>query len=442
MCLRLKAMINLSCIIFLLTVIAACGTTVKNSEKLGSAKEHDSLINKSSKWIVVLNDSRPERLKGWARSGSYQGSSDYNSLSLDRLAESILSEKPVKLVTQWPIESINVHCLVVTIPKRHQDSVIAELELDKRVKWVQPFNRFSVLAEKLSFYDPRNSSDPYGPLQTSFELLNLSQLDEGISGSGVSIAVVDSGIAQEHPDIHHAITENIDFVDSENQLVRPESHGTGIVGVMSAKRNNGLGIAGIAPKAKIHAYRSCWQNPQGKTQCDSLTLARALDRIAKTTPDIVNLSLSGPKDRLLDSLIAVILSKGSKVFAAYDKKREPDRRFPSPHKGIIFVKPFLGNTKLADNELIAPGTEIITTQPGDTYAFMSGSSMATAHMSSVYALIHQIAPDIEIEDFKRLMQKHSRVQQSRYYTDLCQLMLSIAGTYKCAGTGKKQLSDR
>ena len=93
------------------------------------------------------------------------------------------------------------------------------------------------------------------------------------TGSGVRVAVVDSGIDASHPDLAGQIAVNRNFV--AGRPMAAEQHGTGVAGIIAARAGNGIGLAGIAPGAKILGLRACWQAP-AKTLCDSFSLAKAL----------------------------------------------------------------------------------------------------------------------------------------------------------------------
>ena len=401
-----------------------------------------------SKWVVVLDDPRPERLKGWSGSSGYRGSLDYNDdLALKRLAADVLENVSVDLVTQWPIKSINVHCLIIAIPTVNQVEVLQKLEADSRVKWVQAYQTFEgrtlegILPQGKSLGEQNKPDsltgghdyqiDPYLRLQTVFHQLNIEEVSQVLTGQGITIAMIDSGVEMDHPEINHAILEQIDFV-STDVLIPSEHHGTGVAGAMIAQKGNGTGIIGLAPFAKLFAYRSCWETLGKKTICDSLTLARALDRVAKVKPDLLNLSLTGPKDRLLDSLIDVILKNGTHVVAAYDNSRKDNERFPTLRTGISIAQDSFAENNFSHKTILAPGKEVLTTQPGKTYAFMSGSSMATAHLTSLYALAMQASPEINLTEFSELFKNYTQKTSSGNQIDVCAVFLKLKVDIQCS----------
>ena len=101
----------------------------------------------------------------------------------------------------------------------------------------------------------------------------------------------------------------------------------------------------------------------------------------------MNLSLSGPKDLLLDRLVDRLLAQGVFVVAAFDPKRPSESRFPSRRDGVLIVRAEHMNQDF-NGEFTAPGKRIVVT-PTKGYFLMTGHSVATAYTSGVLALIVQ-----------------------------------------------------
>jgi subtilisin family serine protease len=97
-----------------------------------------------------------------------------------------------------------------------------------------------------------------------------------------------------------------------------------VAGIIAAKADNGVGMVGIAPGARLLALRACSERQRGSvtaSTCDSLTLAKALHFALERGADVINMSLSGPADPLLASLIELGLQRNVAVVAAFDGNR-------------------------------------------------------------------------------------------------------------------------
>lgn len=341
--------------------------------KVGSEVEQE--------WVIVFNDPRPARLQGWSNSGYNSKSSGYqSSLELKRFGRKIASQYDMQLKDEWLIQSLGVYCLVVRF-NQDQDSTMSKLKQNKRIQWIQLSNGFELLSDEQAL----NSQPKDGvSKRVSFAAYNLP---ETLNGEGVVIAIVDSSVDRSHPDLVKSINRNDDFVVSGTNVSLGEAHGTAIAGVMVSQPSSKFGVRGVSPAAKIEAYRGCWENRGGSTQCNTLSLARALDAVASSDVDILNLSLTGPSDQLLDRLLDKIIAKKVMVVAAFDPSRPNTKRFPRPREGVLIVRAS-NLDQIYDDIFTAPGSRVVAS-PGNRYDFMSGHSVAAAYTSGVLALCKQ-----------------------------------------------------
>jgi subtilisin family serine protease len=216
----------------------------------------------------------------------------------------------------------------------------------------------------------------------------LGELHQFFTGKGVTVAVIDSRIEANHPDLAGQISLSADF--ATGGATGGEMHGTGVAGVIAAKADNGVGIVGIAPHARLMALRACWQlAPQPPasvvTVCDSLSLAKALHFAIEHNAQVINMSLSGPQDRLLGRLIEIALGRGEIVVGAFDRA-VPGGGFPASQAGVIAVTDEATN---APSVYTAPGRDVMTTQPGGHWYLVNGGSYAAAHVSGLVALLRE-----------------------------------------------------
>jgi subtilisin family serine protease len=118
-----------------------------------------------------------------------------------------------------------------------------------------------------------------------------------------------------------------------------------------------------------------------------LSLAKALHFALDRKAQIINLSLSGPRDRLLQALIDLALERRTAVVAAFDPAR-PDGGFPASQPGVVAVADEALRT-VPRSVYRAPGQDVPTTQPGGTWTLVNGSSYAAAHVSGLLALVRE-----------------------------------------------------
>lgn len=358
-----------------------------------SQQSEQQLITKVSqaqqRWVIVFDDPRPARLQGWVRGNYGKGSSNYKAaLELARFSKKISSRYGLELHDEWFIPSLEVYCLVVSF-KNDQSVTLSRLKQDKAVQSIQLSNDFELLNERERL-KPANSDKEGAGLDD--RLPNLID-GQGVDGQGVVIAIVDSAVDGSHKDLAGSINTSKDFVvvgkvDTRSSVEGGESHGTAIAGVMITQRDTKLGVVGISPAARVEAYRGCWESVKlNKTNCNTLSLARALDAVARGEADILNLSLSGPRDVLLDRILQRIIDRGTMVVAAFDPSRPSSERFPLERDGVLIVRAH-GLDDGYKNVFSAPGARVVP-RPGNNYDFMHGHSVATAYTSGLFALRKQ-----------------------------------------------------
>lgn len=336
-------------------------------------------------------------------SGGY-GNSGWSARTAQRLAESYRLE----FVAQWPVSELGISCVVYQVPNGLPlNAAMDSLKHDKAVTSVQPMQRFDVLATPPV---GKTYSDPYLPLQKSFNDGSISDLHQRATGQGIRIAVIDSGVDIDHPDLKGQIEylENTAPEPGNHNLA--DKHGTAVVGVLSARADNRIGIVGIAPDAEVLAFRACWPDQPNAlaAHCNSFTLALALNKAIRMKSRIINLSLSGPEDPLLKMLVEKALSNGIIVVAAVPGQNQPGG-FPANLPGVIAVSQ--GETTI-DGAIAAPGQDILTTVPNNAYDFMTGSSFATPHVAGLVALLLQLNPNLQADEIKQqLAHPHAWLKQ-------------------------------
>jgi subtilisin family serine protease len=277
---------------------------------------------------------------------------------------------------------LGIDCYVMAVPDSVAiDAVVAQVSKDPEVAWSQPLHVYEARGSP----KPVSVNDPLFRAEPAASAWRLADLHRIATGRGISIAIVDSKVDVAHPDLSGQFSANVDFVAPP--AAAAEAHGTGVAGIVGAKAGNGIGIAGIAPEARMMALRACWQTRAGPTLCNSLSLARALQFAIEHNAGIINLSLAGPSDPLLARLIAIATSRGETVVAAFDPSL-PQGGFPASMPGVIAVADE-SLQSLPGRVYGAPGRDVPTTQPGGRWYLVNGSSYAVAHVSGLIALLRQ-----------------------------------------------------
>lgn len=293
-------------------------------------------------------------------------------------------------------------------------------------------------------------NDSLFPFQWSLDLINARRSMNHLTGKGIKIAIIDSGIDFDHPDLKNQFYINqkedlnqngtfepwdyreirngqsgdlnyldddgngfaddvigYDFVDLDfvnfgdwknpDPIPTDEAlHGTNVASIISAEGNNNIGMVGIANKAKILNVRAFDITGNGETD----DIANAIIYSAIRGVDIINMSFGDYfNSHLLEDAIKYALSMGCILVASSGNDDKPDPHYPSDYKDVISV----GSTNKSGKKssfsnwgvnlaLLAPGEEIVTCQAGGGYDLASGTSFSAPFVSGAIALFLENNP--------------------------------------------------
>jgi subtilisin family serine protease len=306
-----------------------------------------------------------------------------------RAAETLAGRHGLVVVDSWPMPVIGVDCYVMQVKGGGADAqaALGALAHEEQVLWAQPMQQFHGL-------QTAPTGDPLAPLQPAVRFWHIGELHQLSTGRGVRVALIDSAVDAAHPDLAGQVALQENFIEDGQPLHgQPpgEPHGTAVAGIIAARANNGVGIAGVAPGARLLALRACWGERADDTRCNSFTLGKALNFAVTHQADIINLSLGGPSDPLLRLLLDAARQRGMTVVAASDP-HFADGGFPASYGGVLAVRaagPGGGGPAAA---LRAPGADIPASLPGQRWGLVSGSSYAAAQVSGLLALMLELAP--------------------------------------------------
>ncbi len=414
--------------LLLVLMFGACGNTPVRIE---SRALSDQVSRSPDHFIIAAVDNRPTAVVAHAGSTprGYDGIQSYGPTSAARRTLRALEQDyGLKEVSAWPIEPLHMHCAVLEVPEgTDRPALLAALSHDRRIMLAQPLQNF---ATRTGAYN-----DPYVALQRGFAQMDVAGAHPWSRGEGVKVAIIDTGADVRHPDLRDNIAAAANFVDSDDQQFQRDRHGTEMAGVIAAVANNGVGIVGIAPASRLLLFKACWQTriDADAAQCNSFTLARALVAALDAHAQIVNLSLAGPADPLLNDLIREGLRRGVLFVGAASDDVGQGVHGLLHQGGVIEVASSEGRS-VSPTFVYAPGREILTLLPGGHYDFASGVSIATAQVSGVVALLLAKNPGLNSSDALRLLRDTSTHSGEGMLVDACAAVVSLDRRGSCAPT--------
>ena len=351
-----------------------------------------------------------------------------------RNAETIADDFDLELLDEWPIESLKVYCVVYKpAVVESVAELIEQLADDPRVESAQKMHQFEGMTLASSAYN-----DAYAGFQYGLKSMSVSEAHQYALGAGVIVAIVDTDIDLQHEDIPGGEIQVHNFVSSDRDSAST-AHGTAVISLIAANPNNGKGIVGVAPKAELVAISACWGAGQSETAtCNSFTLAKALDFLIRSPPDLINLSIAGPHDALLGRLIAKAQLNGTVIVAALPASSEHDVIYPASYPGVLAIRSALADdhdsnfSSLSQNDLLAPGDQIMVALPDNGYDFRSGSSLAAANATGVIALLLELAPDLGGTRIAEILKKSQLGSQSGHSViNACRALAEIEIAQDC-----------
>jgi subtilisin len=226
----------------------------------------------------------------------------------------------------------------------------------------------------------------------------IAQTDTGANtGVGVSIAVIDTGIDADHPDLSANVKGGINFVSSvrlkpanPSRWDDDNGHGTHVAGTIAAVDNE-IGVIGVAPQAYLYGVKVLDRSGSGYLS----DVLAGINWARNNNMDIITMSLgSSEGTQTMEDACDNAYNAGVVIVAAAGNDNGGRVIYPAAYDSVIAVSATDSSDNLAsysnvglEIEMAAPGSGIYSTYKGGIYATMSGTSMATPHVTGVAALV-------------------------------------------------------
>ncbi|NKB98995.1 MAG: S8 family serine peptidase [Pseudomonadales bacterium] len=268
--------------------------------------------------------------------------------------------------------------------------VLGLLALDSRV----------IAAQKEYIYTTAAGmhTDPFAAMAYGPKESGALYLHDTTQGASQTIAIIDTGVATEHPELQGRVAAE-DFTD---EGFTPDAHGTAVAAIIAAAADNSQGAYGVAPAAQLLALKACHPVDGGlRAKCRTSAVVKALDAAINNDAQIINMSIAGPPDLMVQRYVSLATRQNRLVVAgAGNGGVNAKPAFPAALPDVLAVTAIDVQGKLYRDanqgnyvDLAAPGVDIVTTAPdGKSYPWTSGTSWAAAHVSGVAALMRDLIP--------------------------------------------------
>jgi subtilisin family serine protease len=286
-------------------------------------------------------------------------------------------------------EKIGVHRLKIPDTESVQEFIEKHLT-DSKQAYIEPV----FLTQKQAVL----ANDPSFEYQWALPQIQADKAWEINNGSpDIIVAVIDTGVDISHPDLENKVIPGIDIVNGSSTGTDDNGHGTYVAGIIAAESNNSIGIAGISWHSKVMPVKVLNSYGEG-TYSDLIEgIIYAVDNGAR----VINLSLGGYSySQFLADAIQYAHSNRVIIVAAGGNENTDESLYPASYPNVIGVSATDSSDLRWSSSnygnhitLSAPGVGVLSTQKDNGYVEATGTSISTAHVSGVAALILSKNPD-------------------------------------------------
>jgi subtilisin len=280
-------------------------------------------------------------------------------------------------------------------------NAIAKLQNNPNVSFV----------EKIIEYQLHEQTTPWGVDRIDSE--EAWAVTPSVNGSGVIVAVLDTGLDMDHPDVSAIWGYSVVSNDSSN-FDDKNGHGTHTSGTIAAQ-DNSVGVIGVAPDVDLYSI----QISKG-SRISTANIVAGIDaavagpdgnlNTSGDQPDVFNMSFGGGYSEAVEDALNIAHSKGIVLVASAGNSSTSSKSYPAG----LFNVTAVGSTTNTDAlsgfsnygshiDVVAPGSSILSTYKGGGYATLSGTSMAGPHVAGVAALAIQANPTMTNDQIRYLL---------------------------------------
>lgn len=233
-----------------------------------------------------------------------------------------------------------------------------------------------------------SAGDDY--IDWGLKAINAESAWNKTKGKGIKVAILDTGIDADHPDLMQNVREYIDFTGSYYNSEDMQGHGTHCAGIVGGI-DNGIGMIGVAPEVELYCAKVLGDNGSGSFD----SIIKGIRWAMAQNVDVISMSLgtASKPPEALHEVIKSAINQGIIMVAATGNENGAVC-YPAAYDEVIAVSAVDENLRRADfsnyglqNEITAPGVNVLSTYKKGKYARLSGTSMATPIIAGSLALI-------------------------------------------------------
>ncbi len=296
------------------------------------------------------------------------------------------------------IKAIRVH--IIEVPEGAEEKVVEALKHNPQIQFAEVDG---------AVHNSMTLSDPYIGSQWHLNNINAQSAWDLNRGDGIVIAILDSGVNGNHPDLTGKMVPGYNFFDNNTDTSDVQGHGTWVAGTAAASGNNMTGIAGVAWNARIMPVRV--SDATGWTYWS--TMATALTWAADRGAKVVNMSYAVQESSSVQSAAQYLRSLGGVAVNSAGNTGALDASPASD--SLITVSATDASNVMASwssfgpaVDISAPGTSIYTTNREGGYGYVQGTSFSSPIVAGVVALMMSANPNLSPNEITNLLLSTAR----------------------------------
>jgi hypothetical protein len=321
----------------------------------------------------------------------------------DETPDAFADSLNLRIERSYQMSGLGLRVFLMRIPAGGDaDAILRQAAADRRPAWVQPDFGYQSLGD----------SNAAVSKQYALTKIRADSLPQAARGQGITIALIDSGVARDHESLNHDNITLIDLVDRKS-TPPPETHGTVVASIIAGSGK----VKGLAPGADILAIRAFSElDPKtGASTSDSFHVSQGISTALDRKARIINMSIGGPNDPLVRMAVQQAVLTGVIVIAAAGNAG-PDAPpvYPAAQRGVIAVtatddkdRLFSGANRGDYIAVAAPGVAVLAAKPGrdnggSAYDYFTGTSLATGYATGLAAVLLSADPKLTSIDIRRI----------------------------------------
>jgi len=239
-------------------------------------------------------------------------------------------------------------------------------------------------------------NDPLYRQQWHHAKIDSASAWDASHGDGVTVAVIDTGVDCNHPDLRGKCVAGYDHFNNDGDPTDDHGHGTHVAGIAASLTNNGIGGAGVGWDARVMPVKALGSAGNGGLAAIANAVVWAADHEA----DVINMSLGGFfTSRALQDAVAYAIGRNVSVIAAAGNESTSNLTYPASYPNVVGVAATTQSDTRANFsnfgsyvDVAAPGVGILSTVRGGSYQAWSGTSMASPVVAGIAALLKGQGP--------------------------------------------------